>query len=83
MEEDDEFGDLYTDILIPTHTPNPPLPSTIRSIQPPPPRILHLTSSTSPDPTATEEDDEFGDLYMDILIPTHTPNPPPRYPTMF
>jgi hypothetical protein len=45
MEEDDEFGDLYTDILIPTHTPNPPLPSTIRSIQLPLPRILHLPRS--------------------------------------
>ena len=32
-----------------------------------------LASSTSPDPTAMEEDDEFGDLYTDILIPTHTP----------
>jgi hypothetical protein len=30
-----------------------------------------------------EEDDEFDDLYTDILIPTHTPNPPPRYPTLF
>jgi hypothetical protein len=32
-----------------------------------------LASSTSPDPAAMEEDDEFGDLYTDILIPTHTP----------
>jgi hypothetical protein len=32
-----------------------------------------LASSTSSDPTAMEEDDEFGDLYTDILIPTHTP----------
>jgi hypothetical protein len=32
-----------------------------------------LASFTSPDPAAMEEDDEFGDLYTDILIPTHTP----------
>jgi hypothetical protein len=36
-------------------------------------RRRRLTSSTSPDLASMEEDDEFGDLYMDILIPTHTP----------
>jgi hypothetical protein len=59
MEEDDEFGDLYTDILIPTHTPqstsalsNPVLVETLHR-PPPHPNPTPMAA------TAEEVDDDW------------------------
>jgi hypothetical protein len=58
MEEDDEFGDLYTDILIPTQTPastsalSNPVPVETLPRQPPNPNPTPLAAA------AAEEDDD-------------------------
>ncbi|KAJ1293822.1 hypothetical protein BS78_01G098100 [Paspalum vaginatum] len=61
MEEDDEFGDLYTDILIPTHTPAstsaPSNTSPVETLPRPPPNPNPAPAAAAA--AAVEEDDDW------------------------
>jgi len=60
MEDDDEFGDLYTDILIPTQTPastsapSNPAPDETLSRPPPNPNPTPVAAAAAP----AEDDDD-------------------------
>ncbi|TKV91634.1 hypothetical protein SEVIR_9G109100v4 [Setaria viridis] len=61
MEDEDEFGDLYTDILIPTQTPAstsaPSNPAPVETLPRPPPNPNPTPAAAAP--AAAEDDDDW------------------------
>jgi hypothetical protein len=68
MEDDDEFGDLYTDIVLPTPEPSKPPPAQIlpraAPAPAPNPNSAPAPASTAPAAAAADEDDDDDDWLL-------------------